>query len=76
MVIKFPARDRLNQNKEKFKNGLSEQLRLIADIKSDLVKMQKYELTVPYHAMEKVLEKFVSDLNNIEESSIPNKGDK
>jgi len=74
MDIKFPARDRLNQNKEKFKNGLNEQLRLIDHIKSDLVKMQRYELTAHYREIEKVLEKCVSDLNKIEESTTHNTG--
>ena len=66
MDIKFPARDRLNQKKEKLKNGLNEQIRLIDDIKSDLVKIQKYELTANYREIEKRLEKCVSELNNMQ----------
>ena len=69
MVIKFPARDRLNQNKEKLRNGINEQLHLINEIKADLVKMQKYELTADYRNIEKLLEKCVSDLNDIEKST-------
>ena len=66
MDIQIPSRDRLNQKKEKLKNGLNEQLRLIDDIKSDLVKIQKYELTANYREIEKVLEKCVSELNNMQ----------
>jgi hypothetical protein len=42
MDIKFSAKDRINQNKENFKNGLNEQLRLIGEIKADLVRIQKF----------------------------------
>lgn len=67
MSIKFPARDRLNQNRENFKNGLNEQLQLVGEIKDDLVKMQRYELTAQYCQLEKLLEKCKADLDNIEQ---------
>lgn len=66
MNLKFPARDRLNHNKENFKNGLNEQLRLIGEIKNDLVKMQRFELTADYREIEKLLEKCKADFDNIE----------
>jgi len=72
MDIKLPARDRYNQNKTDFKNTLKKQLRLIAEIKSDLAKMQKYELGANYRNIEKLLEKCLSNLNNIEESTTHN----
>jgi len=74
MGIKFPARDRLNKNKEDFKIGLEEQLRLVGEIKSDLVRMQKYELTAKYREIEKLIEKSMSELNNITESTTHNMG--
>jgi sugar-specific transcriptional regulator TrmB len=72
MDMKFPAIDRLNQNKEKLKNGLNEHLRLLEEIKSDLVKMQMYKLSADYHGIEKLLEKCVTDLNNIQEITTHN----
>jgi hypothetical protein len=65
MEIKFPARDRLNNNKERFIKGLEKQLSLIADIKSDLLKMKNYETMAIYRDFEKQIEKQIFILKEV-----------
>jgi hypothetical protein len=45
---------------------------LVGEIKSDLVRMQKYELTAKYREIEKLIEKSITELNNIAESTTHN----
>ena len=72
MKIKLPTRDRYDENREKLTKRLNEQLSVLSEIKSDLVKMQKYELTAKFREIEKLIKKSLVDLKNIAESTTHN----
>lgn len=61
MKITLPAKDRFNENREKFQALLHQQLDLVDKMKSDLVKMQRYEMTTYYRDIERQLESWRSD---------------
>lgn len=65
MEIKFPARDKLNQKVEILIQSLSEDLKKVNEIKSDLVKFQKYEQSAEFREVEKYLENTIEKLKKI-----------
>jgi hypothetical protein len=63
MNIQFPSKDRLNQNKEKFRNEFNDQLELLIKIKEDLIKMQNYEEASVYRDMEVKFKKWKTSID-------------
>jgi hypothetical protein len=72
MEIKFPARDRINQNTEILINGLEQNLKTITDIKTDLLKMQKFEQSSQFRDVEKLIEITLAEMNKVVKSTTHN----
>ena len=64
--LKIPFRDLIK--------GLSENLKNVRIIKSELIKCQRYEQAAELRKIEDTLNENIANLNNIEESTTHNKG--
>ncbi|QJP34341.1 hypothetical protein F0365_07990 [Nonlabens sp. Ci31] len=73
MDKKLNSREKLNQKIKSLIDGLSQNLKVSSDIKSDVVKGQRFELGAEMRDIEKNLESLIEQLEKMADGNLNNK---